>query len=107
MVFRNLLSNAFEAVADLAEGQKQVRIFFLLEKPQQIGIGFEDSGSGLANSAHLFEAFHSTKTTGLGLGLVISRAIAEAHGGSLLAIQTDHGLFRLSLPIEQSNDDET
>ena len=43
---------------------------------------------------------------GLGLGLVISRAIVEAHGGHLLAETADHGVFRMVLPIEGKNDED-
>lgn len=107
VVFRNLLANAFEAIAEQAPERRRIRISFRREKRGQTGIRFEDSGAGLATPSHLFEPFHSTKSGGLGLGLVISRAIAEAHGGSLMAIQADHGLFQLNLPVEQSDGDET
>jgi signal transduction histidine kinase len=68
----------------------------------RICIRIEDSGPGLsgAKAARLFEAFQSSKASGMGLGLVISRAIVEAHGGHLWAEVADQGLFRLILPIE-------
>jgi signal transduction histidine kinase len=44
----------------------------------------QDSGPGLADSANLFVPFFTTKPTGTGLGLVLCRQIAEAHGGSLM-----------------------
>jgi C4-dicarboxylate-specific signal transduction histidine kinase len=43
----------------------------------------EDEGPGLANPANLFVPFFTTKPQGSGIGLVLSRQIAEAHGGSL------------------------
>ena len=42
-----------------------------------------DSGPGLASSANLFVPFFTTKPNGSGIGLVLSRQIAEAHGGTL------------------------
>jgi two-component system sensor kinase FixL len=48
----------------------------------------------------VFDAFVSGKPTGMGLGLAVSRAIAEAHGGRLVIQPGGHGEFRLFLPFE-------
>ena len=49
-------------------------------------VAVRDLGPGLAPAFdHLFEAFYTTKTTGLGMGLSICRSIIEAHGGRLWA----------------------
>jgi len=64
----------------------------------------EDEGAGLSNPANLFVPFFTTKKTGSGIGLVLSRQIAEAHGGSLmLENRTDRPgcRARLRLPIKQ------
>jgi nitrogen fixation/metabolism regulation signal transduction histidine kinase len=64
----------------------------------------EDEGAGLSNPANLFVPFFTTKKTGSGIGLVLSRQIAEAHGGSLvLENRTDRKgcRARLRLPIKQ------
>ena len=68
----------------------------------------EDSGSGVsaAVAARLFEPFVSSKASGLGLGLVLSRAIMEAHGGALWAEVGDHGIFRLALPLARVEERE-
>ena len=107
VVLRNLLSNAFEAIADQPVGQRRVRVSAAFESARRICVQVEDSGAGLsgAKSLRLFEAFQSSKASGLGLGLAISRAIVEAHGGTLTAEMTDHGVFRLVLPTEGNNDD--
>jgi nitrogen fixation/metabolism regulation signal transduction histidine kinase len=63
----------------------------------------EDEGAGLSNPANLFVPFFTTKKTGSGIGLVLSRQIAEAHGGSLtLENRTDRQgcRARLRLPIK-------
>lgn len=103
VVLRNLLANALDAVKGQAAGHRLIRISAELIPGRQVCIRVEDSGPGLpeAAAAQLFEAFRSTKSTGLGLGLVISRAIAEAHGGYLMVEAGHHGLFKLILPVEE------
>ncbi len=49
-----------------------------------VEIWVDDEGSGLSNTANLFVPFYTTKPAGSGIGLVLSRQIAEAHGGSLI-----------------------
>lgn len=107
VVIRNLLSNAFDAVATQPSGTRRVSLSAEPEGPDRVCIKVEDSGQGLSGSAaaRLFEPFSSTKSSGLGLGLAISRAIAEAHGGSLRAEVGDHGVFRLQLPFERKAPD--
>lgn len=101
LVLRNLLANGFEAAAG---GQRppQVAVRTTLEPGGRVQIVVEDSGPGVAPSVadELFEPLTSTKSDGLGLGLAISRAIAEAHGGSLTVDTGGCGRFRLTLPIE-------
>lgn len=107
VVLRNLLSNAFDAVAEQPTGRRRIRVSAHLESGERVCVRIEDSGPGLSEirAARLFEAFQSSKASGLGLGLAISRAIVEAHGGSLLAEMTDRGLFKLLLPTEGKKDD--
>ena len=102
VVLRNLLSNAFEAVASSPAGNRSVRLSAEVEGISRVCVSVEDSGSGLDETsvARIFAGFQSSKSSGLGLGLVISRAIAEAHGGNLWAEVGDHGVFRLLLPVE-------
>ena len=69
----------------------------------QLEVWVEDDGPGLANTSNLFVPFFTTKQKGSGIGLVLSRQIAEGHRGSLaLSNRTDsHGcVARLRLPIE-------
>jgi len=106
VVFRNLLSNAFDAVADQPSGPRKIHISTHSASKKNICIYIKDSGLGLSGekAGRLFEAFQSSKSSGLGLGLAISRAIVEAHGGQLLAEMTNHGLFKLTLPIAEKDE---
>ncbi len=106
VVLRNLLANAFEAVAEQPPGQRRIRIRADQAGAARIGIYLEDSGPGLSSAmtSHLFEAFQSSKASGLGLGLAISRAIAKAHGGELAAEAAAGGVFVLTLPTEGTID---
>lgn len=107
VVLRNLLSNAFDAVAGQPAGQRRISVSTHAEGGGQVCVRIEDSGPGISPgmAAQLFEAFQSSKANGLGLGLVISRAIAEAHGGNLWAEVSEHGLFKLVLPTEGATKD--
>jgi signal transduction histidine kinase len=60
-----------------------VRMTWILSNGQA-EITIEDDGPGVANPANLFIPFFTTKPGGSGIGLVLSRQIAEAHGGSLI-----------------------
>jgi len=101
LVLRNLITNAFEAIAHLPAGEKKSVIVSVHETEDgQILFRIADTGPGLSPSARklLFEPISSTKPMGMGLGLAISQAIAEAHGGSLTAALTERGEFHLLLP---------
>jgi C4-dicarboxylate-specific signal transduction histidine kinase len=69
---------------------------------QQVRIFVRDEGPGLSNTANLFVPFFTTKPGGSGIGLVLSRQIAEAHGGALM-LQNREGApgceAVLSLPL--------
>jgi two-component system sensor kinase FixL len=109
VVLRNLIANAFEAAAERPEAGRQVRVSAHQESAGRVCITVEDSGPGVTEEMveRLFEAFNSSKASGLGLGLAISRAIIEAHGGSLWAEVADRGLFKVVLPVEEASGDGT
>jgi signal transduction histidine kinase len=68
----------------------------------------EDTGIGIATNHldHVFSAFFTTKPSGMGMGLSISRSIVEAHGGRLGVTPNEpHGaIFSFSLPMEPGRD---
>jgi len=119
LVLRNLLANAVEAVQSRPAGQRRITVTAeRLEGARlQLGRGadarlrlsVEDSGQGVSEAlaARLFEPFVSSKASGLGLGLVLSRAIVEAHGGALWAEVASHGVFRIVLPLAGTEEKET
>jgi signal transduction histidine kinase len=102
VVFRNLLANACDAVAEADNQNRKVHVEVCRESGSRISIVFEDNGPGIDGSiaGKIFEPFVTNKSSGLGLGLAISRAIVEAHGGTLLSESVEHGVFRLMLPTE-------
>ena len=76
----NLLANAAEAT--LEAGGSEVRLGWRAGDGE-VEVSVVDSGPGLPASANLFTPFFTTKKSGSGIGLVLSRQIAENHGGSL------------------------
>jgi two-component system sensor kinase FixL len=104
IVLRNLLANAFDALAAQPKLPQRVRLSARPDGRGRVCVCVEDSGPGLSaqNAVRVFEGFRSSKSSGLGLGLAISRAIVEAHGGSMWAEASDHGKFQFLLPIEKS-----
>lgn len=87
---RRLLSVTAERVGDSEQGEK-------------ILLRVDDSGSGIAETTlpHLFDAFFTTRSEGMGMGLAISRSIVEAHGGNIAAVNRPGGgaSFTVSLPV--------
>jgi signal transduction histidine kinase len=64
-------------------------------------VAVEDSGAGIdpEKMNQIFDSFYTTKSSGMGMGLSISRSILEAHGGRLWATARDKGtIFQFTLP---------
>ena len=85
-VLLNLIINAIEAMRDVGEKERQLLISTRNE-PDGVSVEVRDSGPGFAPATpdRVFEAFYTTKPSGLGLGLSICRSIIEAHNGQLRA----------------------
>ncbi len=101
-VLLNLLLNAFDAVAGNSAGLRQVVVTAAVDA-SHVSIEVSDNGVGMDEAAQgrAFVPFYTTKAKGMGLGLVISRSIAEEHGGSLTLRSTPGvgTVFRLLLPV--------
>lgn len=104
LVLRNLIANAVEALHAAGQAGARVNIQAGRDGSEHVRVVITDNGPGLGPEVResVFEPFVSGKPTGLGLGLAISRAIAEGHGGSLDARAADHGEFHLVLPCVQN-----
>lgn len=113
----NLLRNAAEAVlqprdaGENSNGSKPAHVEPKIElkwklSGKDVVLTIEDNGPGLMNPSNVFVPFYTTKPSGSGIGLVLSRQIAEAHGGSLeLANRTDERgcAVTLTLPLRAPN----
>jgi PAS domain S-box-containing protein len=101
-VILNLILNAIEAMSGTNEGPRKLLITTERAEPGDVLVAVRDSGPGLAPGAleNLFKAFHTTKPSGLGLGLSISRSIVEAHDGRLWASPNAPrgAVFQFTLP---------
>ena len=86
-VILNLILNAIEAMSGVGEGARELLISTRKAEPNGVLVGVRDSGPGLAPAflERVFDAFYTTKSGGLGMGLSICRSIIEAHGGRLRA----------------------
>jgi PAS domain S-box-containing protein len=86
-VIMNLVMNAVEAMSSPAEGTRELQIRTDKNEKDSVAITVSDSGPVLKPEAldRFFEAFYSTKPTGMGIGLSICRSIIEAHEGRILA----------------------
>jgi PAS domain S-box-containing protein len=85
-VLLNLIINAIEAMRDVGEADRELLISTRHE-PDGVSVEVRDSGPGFAPADidRVFEAFYTTKPSGVGLGLSICRSIIEAHNGRLWA----------------------
>jgi len=96
MLFSNFIINAIDAIELDDEDEGSIEIVYEPDvKYHKFYI--YDSGVEIENKDELFEAFKSSKVKGNGLGLVLSRQIAEAHGGSVTLAQSAKKCFEIKL----------
>ena len=90
-VILNLLRNALDAMNTVKDRPKEMLITTGRDEGNFIRLSVKDVGIGLPDDSRtkLFEAFYSTKKSGMGVGLAVSRSIIENHGGRLWAASND------------------
>lgn len=86
-VIMNLVMNAVEAMSNVDDDGRELQISSARDRGDGISLTVRDSGPTLRPEAldRFFEAFYSTKASGMGIGLSICRSIVEAHGGRIWA----------------------
>ena len=102
-VILNLMINAIEAMKGIGDAPRELSISSAKDDSQSVLIAVRDSGPGLNPGSldRLFNAFYTTKSQGMGMGLAISRSIVEVHGGRLWATANvpRGAVFQFTLPI--------
>ena len=84
-VMLNLIINAIEAMRSESNGTRELLIATGEDGSNGVRVAVRDSGPGLDPEGRLFDAFYTTKSGGMGMGLSICRSIIEAHGGRVWA----------------------
>jgi PAS domain S-box-containing protein len=104
-VVLNLILNAVEAMATQRDGARELLIASGEDGADRVSVAVRDSGPGLDPEGleRLFEAFYTTKPSGMGMGLTICRSIIDAHGGQIsAAVNEPRGaVFRFTLPAHR------
>jgi PAS domain S-box-containing protein len=104
-VIINLLINGIEAMQPVTGRLRELVIRSGQDESSQVRLSVTDCGVGISaeNVNRLFNAFFTTKTNGLGMGLSICRSIVEAHGGRLSASGNEGpgATFQFVLPLHQ------
>jgi PAS domain S-box-containing protein len=106
-VIINLVMNGIEAMQQATDRPRELVIRSGHDETQQVLVSVTDCGIGISaeNADRLFNAFFTTKSSGMGMGLSICRSILEGHGGRLWATANiPHGAtFQFTLPLHQED----
>jgi signal transduction histidine kinase len=101
-VVLNLMMNAIEATRGIDEGSRELTVASHNYQSGEIVISVRDSGVGIDPNKldQIFNPFFTTKPSGMGMGLAISRSMIETHGGRLWAARNEGpgATFQFSLP---------
>jgi PAS domain S-box-containing protein len=101
-VVLNIVTNAADSMRNIDDRVRMLRVRSRPFDSNGVAVSIQDFGTGIdpQNMDRIFDAFFTTKTNGMGMGLAICRSIIEAHGGSLsVSAGVPHGsVFHLVLP---------
>jgi len=101
-VILNIVTNAIDSMRAIDDRGRLLRVRSRPFDSNGVAVSVQDSGTGIdpQNLNRIFDAFFSTKTNGMGMGLAICRSIVEAHGGRLsVSAGVPHGsVFHIVLP---------
>ncbi len=107
-VILNLFLNASDAMSNVDDRPRQLLIRTEQEEENRVRLSVQDTGVGfeLQGVDRLFEAFYTTKSRGMGIGLSISRSIIESHRGRLWAVPNDGpgATFSFSVPSRSESE---
>jgi PAS domain S-box-containing protein len=106
-VILNLILNAVEAMSAVDEGVREIFISTEQSPTNSVLVAVRDSGPGIApeRREHVFDAFYTTKSSGVGMGLSICRSIIGVHGGRLWVEENKPrgAVFKFILPVAERN----
>ena len=90
-VILNLILNGIQAMRAVEDRERVILVRAQRGDADQIRVAVQDCGIGIdpGSVERIFDAFHTTKPGGMGMGLTISRSIVESHGGRLWATAND------------------
>jgi two-component system sensor kinase FixL len=102
VLLANLIRNAMDELSTI-NGERKIWITLSVNAQNLAELAVEDTGHGITPEVfeNIFDPFHTTKAEGLGVGLALSRRIAQAHGGRLSAANRPEGgaTFSFVVPV--------
>lgn len=103
-VMVNLILNALDAIDERDGVRRCILVITALYDANNVQVSVLDSGAGFnENIERVFDSFFTTKAKGMGLGLAITEAIVQAHGGRIWAENApDGGVVRFTLPLSET-----
>ncbi|WP_375785187.1 MASE4 domain-containing protein [Bradyrhizobium sp. Pha-3] len=106
-VILNLIRNAIEAMGSVEPAARRLRLATRVDEKSTVALSIQDAGEGIpaGDRDRVFDAFFTTKSSGMGLGLAISRTIIENHDGVLRLIRSgpEGSTFEIALPRAKNN----